>query len=134
MKKCRFLQNKHEIRLILFLLFCAVILLSACDVLLQSFQQTDSQSATLTAMVTPTSVPPTLDLKGNEVLEDLTIDSYEVVCISIIEDRIHGGVMEWAEDAPLLAYVAPANRYWGWFSGDAVVLDFAEDAKKPDDF
>ena len=126
-------MNRQIIFLII-LLILAGLILSACDVLLQSFQQTDSQSATLTAMVTPTSVPPTLDLKGNEVLEDLTPDSYEVVCISIIEDRIHGGVMEWAEDAPLLAYVAPANRYWGWFSGDAVVLDFAEDAKKPDDF
>ena len=126
-------MNRQIIFLIILLILAGVIL-SACDVLLQSFQQTDSQSATLTAMVTPTSVPPTLDLKGNEVLEEITPDSYEVVCISIIEDRIHGGVMEWAEDAPLLAYVAPANRYWGWFSGDAVVLDFAEDAKKPDDF
>ena len=126
-------MNRQIIFLIILLILAGVIL-SACDVLLQSFQQTDSQSATLTAMVTPTSVPPTLDLKGNEVLEEITPDSYEVVCISIIEDRIHGGVMEWADDAPLLAYVAPANRYWGWFSGDAVVLDFAEDAKKPDDF
>ena len=85
-------------------------------------------------MVTPTSVPPTLDLKGNQVLEMPTSEPYEVVCVSILEDRIHGGLMEWANDAPIFAYVAPANRYWGWFSGDAVVLDFSDEAKVPDEF
>ena len=73
-------MNRQIIFLIILLILAGVIL-SACDVLLQSFQQTDSQSATLTAMVTPTSIPPTLDLKGNEVLEEMTINSYEVVCI-----------------------------------------------------
>ena len=126
-------MNKQLI-ILLTLLLLAGITLSACDTLLQSFQQTDSQSATLTAMVTPTGIPPTLDLKGNEVLTELSLNSYEVVCVSTIEDRLHGGLMEWADDAPLLAYVAPANRYWGWFSGDAVVLNFADDAKVPDDF
>ncbi len=125
---------KRQIFLLIFLLICAAVILAACDTLLESFQQTDSQSATLTAMVTPTSIPPTLDLKGNEVLEPQAIGPYEVVCISIIEDRIHGGVMEWSDSAPLFAYVAPQNRYWGWFSGDAVVLNFADDAKVPDEF
>lgn len=124
---------KKQILILVFLLICAGIVLSACDTLLESFQQTDSQSATLTAMVTPTSIPPTLDLKGNEVLTDMTLEPYEVVCISIIEDRIHGGVMEWSDSEPLFAYVAPDNRYWGWFSGDAVVLNFADDAKVPDE-
>ena len=126
-------MNKQLIRLISLLLL-AGITLSACDVLLQSFQQTDTQSATLTAMVTPTVIPPTLDLKGNEVLTEVAPNVYEVVCVSTIEDRLHGGLMEWADDAPLFAYVAPANRYWGWFSGDAVVLNFDDDAKVPDDF
>ena len=126
-------MNKQIIVLFTLLLLAGIIL-SACDTLLESFQQTDRQSATLTAMVTPTSIPPTLDLKGNEVLTEVSPASYEVVCVSTIEDRLHGGLMEWADDAPLLAYVAPANRYWGWFSGDAVVLNFADDAKVPDDF
>ena len=125
---------KKRIFTLIFLLICAVVVLGACDTLLEGFQQVDSQSATLTAMVTPTSVPPTLDLKGNEVLVMETIEPYEVVCISILEDRIHGGIMEWADDAPIFAYVAPANRYWGWFSGDAVVLDFSDEAKVPDEF
>lgn len=125
---------KKRIFTLILLLICAVIVLGACDTLLEGFQQVDSQSATLTAMVTPTSVPPTLDLKGNEVLVMETIEPYEVVCISILEDRIHGGIMEWADDAPIFAYVAPANRYWGWFSGDAVVLDFSDEAKVPDEF
>ena len=120
--------------LLVFLLILAAAVLAACDTLLESFQQTDSQSATLTAMVTPTSMQPTLDLKGNEVLEMQAKGPYEVVCVSTIEDRIHGGLMEWADDAPILAYVAPSNRYWGWFSGDAVVLDFSDDAKVPDEF
>ena len=124
----------NKVILLIILILSAVLILAACDSLLESFQQTDSQSATLTAMVTPTSIPPTLDLKGNEVLEEYTPEFYEVVCISILEDRLHGGIMEWADDAPLFAYVAPSNRYWGWFSGDAVILNFADDAKMPDDF
>ena len=124
---------KKRIILLIFLLAAAVLVLAACDTLLESFQQTDSQSATLTAMVTPTSIPPTLDLKGNEVLTERTAEPYEVVCVSIIEDRIHGGLMEWSDSAPLFAYVAPANRYWGWFSGDAVVLNFDDNAKVPDE-
>lgn len=124
---------KKQLILLIFLLICAGIVLAACDTLLESFQQVDSQSATLTAMITPTNIPPTLDLKGNEVLEDITLEPYEVVCVSILEDRIHGGIMEWADDAPIFAYVAPANRYWGWFSGDAVLLDFSDDAKVPDE-
>ena len=119
--------------ILLILVICAIIVMAACDTLIESFQQTDSQSATLTAMVTPTSIPPTLDLKGNDVQEE-QLNSLEVVCISIIEDRLHGGIMEWSENAPLFAYVAPDNRYWGWFSGDAVILNFADDAKVPDEF
>ena len=111
------------------------VFMAACDVLLESFRQTDSQSATLTAMVTPTSMPPTLDLKGNEVIEPENLEPYQVVCISILEDRlVRSGIMEWSETEPLFAYVAPPNRYWGWFSGDAVVLNFADDAKVPDEF
>lgn len=125
---------KKKIFLLIFLLFCAGAALTACDLLVESFQQTDSQSATLTAMVTPTVIQPTLDLKGNEVLEQQAVGPYEVVCISIIEDRLNGGIMEWADDVPLLAYVAPENRYWGWFSGDAVILDFRDDRKVPDEY
>lgn len=124
---------KKKIVFLIILTICAITVLAACDTLLESFQQTDSQSATLTAMVTPTSIPPTLDLKGNEVREE-EADSISVVCISILEDRLHGGIMEWSESEPLFAYVAPENRYWGWFSGDAVVLNFADDAKVPDEF
>ena len=125
-------MKKRQFLLIL-LLVLASVLFAACDTLLQSVQQGDSQSATLTAMVSPTVVQPTLDLKGNEVLEMQAEGPYEVVCVSILEDRLHGGIMEWADDAPLLAYVAPENRYWGWFSGDTVVLNFADDAKVPDE-
>ena len=125
---------RQKIPLLIILLICAGVVLAACDSLMEGFQQVDSQSATLTAMVTPTSIPPTLDLKGNEVLEEITPEPYEVVCISILEDHIHGGIMEWADDVPLFAYVAPANRYWGWFSGDAVVLDFRDESKVPDEF
>lgn len=127
------MKNRQILSLII-LLCCAAVVLAACDTLLESFQQTDSQSATLTAMVTPTNVQPTLDLKGNQVDEEGVGEPYEVVCISIIEDRLHGGIMEWADDAPLFAYVAPENRYWGWFSGDAVVLNFSDDAKVPDEW
>ena len=125
---------KKRIIFLIILLFCAGAAMTACDSLIESFQQTDSQSATLTAMVTPTFIQPTLDLKGNEVLEPQAVGPYEVVCVSIIEDRLNGGIMEWADDAPMLAYVAPNNRYWGWFSGDAVILNFADDAKVPDEF
>ncbi len=126
-------MKKQKI-LLAFLLICAGLVMAACDTLLASFSTTDSQSATLTAMVTPTSPPPTLDLKGNEVLEDMSLNAYEVVAVSLLEDRLLNlGIMEWAADAPLFAYVAPENRYWGWFSGDAVVLNFAEDAKVPDE-
>ncbi len=127
-------MRKQTILLII-ILTGAVMIMAACDTLLESFQQTDSQSATLTAMVTPTSIPPTLDLKGNEVIEPPMIEPYTVVCVSIMEDRlVKSGIMEWSETEPLFAYVAPANRYWGWFSGDAVVLNFADDAKVPDEF
>lgn len=125
---------KKQLILLVILLVLAGIVLAACDTLLESFQQTDSQSATLTAMVTPTSIPPTLDLKGNRVEEAPSQEPYEVVCISILEDRLHGGVMEWSGSGDLFAYVAPQNRYWGWFSGDAVVLNFADDAKVPDEW
>ena len=126
-------MKKQKI-LLAFLLICAGLVMAACDTLLASFSTTDSQSATLTAMVTPTSPPPTLDLKGNEVLDDVELNVYEVVAVSLLEDRLLNlGIMEWAADAPLFAYVAPENRYWGWFSGDAVVLNCDEKAKVPDE-
>ncbi len=126
-------MNKKKI-LLAVLLICAGLVMAACDTLLASFTTTDSQSATLTAMITPTAPAPTLDLKGNEVIEDMELNSYEVVTVSLLEDRLLNlGLMEWAEDAPIFAYVAPENRYWGWFSGDAVVLDFDDDVKVPDE-
>ena len=126
-------MKKQKI-LLAFLLICAGLVMAACDTLLASFSTTDSQSATLTAMVTPTSPPPTLDLKGNEVLDDVELNVYEVVAVSLLEDRLLNlGIIEWGAVALLFAYVAPVNRYWGWFSGDAVVLNFDEKAKVPDE-
>ena len=116
-------------RFILLLLLSAV-LLSACSTLLASFQQTDTQAATLTAMISPTVIAPTLDLKGNEVLSARSCAPYQVVCVSLLEDKLNGGIMKWAEDAPMFAYTAPTNRYWAWFSGDAVILDFSEDVAR----
>lgn len=109
----------------------SIFLLAACSSLLTSFQQVDPQSATLTAMVTPTALIPTLDLKGNEVLIDEACEPYKVVCISILEDRPNGEIYGWADGANLLAYVAPENDYWAWFSGKAVVLDFSGDVLVP---
>ena len=112
-------------------LFAALFLLTACSSLLSSFQQADPQSATLTAMVTPSVPVPTLDLHGNEVLSYEACEPYSVVSISIMEDRPIGPIFAWADNADLFAYVAPENRYWAWFSGDAVVLDFSNDPLSP---
>lgn len=118
--------QKRRIFLIASLLFC-VLAAAACDTLMESFRTFDTQSATLTAMVSPTVMVPTLDLKGNEVIGQKSGAPYEVVCVSLLEDRPNGGIMNWSDSGTYFAYTAPTNRYWGWFSGDAVVLDLAED-------
>lgn len=114
----------------LILLGCIICLLAAgCDTLLASLSQPDATSATQTALATQPASAPTLDLKGNHVIESETCSApYEVICVSILEDHPNGGIMKWSDNAPLFAYVAPSNRYWAWFSGDGVVLDFSNDA------
>lgn len=110
--------------------FLILITIGACSIL-SGMQAVDSQSATLTALITPTAVQPTLDLKGNQVLEDQSCEVSSVASISTFDDAEDGGIFRWADDQDLFAYVAPETRYWGWFSGDAVVLSFEDDEKKP---
>lgn len=55
-----------------FALLAALICLlgTGCSVLIKEMMPIDPQSATLTALVTPTSIRPTLDKKGNDVIEE----------------------------------------------------------------
>lgn len=108
------------------LLLC--LFAAGCSTLIASLSQPDSFSATQTALATQPAAAPTLDLKGNKVVESSACEPYRVVCISILEDRPNGGIMAWADGSPKFSYVEPSNHYWAWFSGDAVVLDFSEDA------
>ncbi|NMA12266.1 MAG: hypothetical protein GX933_03645 [Chloroflexi bacterium] len=101
------------------------VLMPGCQ-LIADFQQVDPQSATLTALVTPTSVQPTPDLKGNQVIEDTSCIVYEGPSISTFAGALNGGTFGWAPNANLLAFVIPENRYWAWFSGDAMILNFDE--------
>ena len=107
-----------------------LIAIAACSVF-SVYQAVDPQNATLTALITPTSVEPTLDLKGNRVLEDQSCLITSQASISTFENAEDGGIFRWADDQNLFAFVAPENRYWGWFSGIAVVLDLRNDPKKP---
>lgn len=102
----------------------------ACSVI-EEMKPIDPQSATLTALVTPTSILPTLDLKGNEVIEELGCPVYVAPSITTFDDAIDGGIFQWAEHQDYFAYVTPENRYWAWFSGDAAVLSFEDDAYQP---
>ena len=106
-------------------IFLLSVVMSGCQ-LIADFQQVDPQSATHTALVTPTSVQPTPDLKGNQVIEDTSCVLFEGPSISTFDDAADGGTFGWAPNANLLAYVVPENRYWAWFSGDAMVLNFDE--------
>jgi Tol biopolymer transport system component len=110
--------------------FLLLLTIAACSIL-SGLQVVDSQSATLTALITPTVVQPTLDLKGNQVLEDQSCQVSSSASISTFDDAENGGIFRWADDQDLFAYVAPENRYWGWFSGDAVVLDFKNAGQEP---
>ena len=107
----------------------ALLALSGCSVVTE-MMPVDPQSATLTALVTPTSVQPTLDLKGNDVVGEQGCVIYAAPSITTFDDADDGGIFQWAEGQHRLAYVTPENRYWAWFSGDAAVLTIAED---PDD-
>ena len=115
------------------LLWTGLIVLSGCSVL-SGMMPVDPQSATLTALVTPTSVQPTLDLKGNEVVEEQGCIVYRGASITTFSDAIDGGTFQWADHQDYFAYVAPENRYWAWFSGDAAVLRFSEDRAEPETF
>ncbi len=124
-------RNKSRYTAVLWIFIGSLLLVlgAACSLILGS-QGVDSQSATLTALVTPTVVQPTLDLKGNEVLESQTCLVDEVVSVDTFTNARNGGIFGWAGNKDLFAYVAPENRYWAWFSGDAVVLDFSSGAQK----
>lgn len=100
-----------------------VVFVTGCQ-LIMDFQPIDPQSATLTALVTPTSVQPTPDLKGNAVIEDQSCEVFSGPSISTFANAEDGGIFGWASNSNRLAYVVPENRYWAWFSGDAEVLDF----------
>ncbi len=115
--------------------FYAVLLfimlsLPSCG-LIEGLQPVDPQSATLTALVTPTSVQPTPDLKGNVVLEGDACNVFSGPIISTFQNAEDGGIFSWADNVNKLAYVVPQNRYWAWFSGDAEVLDFEENLYIP---
>ncbi|HNY18450.1 MAG TPA: hypothetical protein PLQ28_00310 [Flexilinea sp.] len=117
--------------LVLFVIGCIFVFLFASCSILTGLQEVDPQSATLTALVTPTSVQPTLDLKGNKVLEDRSCLIFDSPSISTFADAEDGGIFAWAGNKNLLAFVVPENRYWAWFSGDAEIVDFEKDYKNP---
>ncbi len=123
------LPKIHSISIFSMLLLLSV--LTGCSTLMAQLQPIDPQSATLTAMITPTVVQPTLDLKGNAVLEDDSCLVASSASISTFDDAEDGGIFTWASAANIFAYVAPEGRYWGWFSGDAVVWDFSENEMEP---
>ena len=75
------------------LLWIGLIVLSGCSVL-SGMMPVDPQSATLTALVTPTSVQPTLDLKGNEVVEEQGCIVYRGASITTFSDAIDGGTFQ----------------------------------------
>ena len=116
--------------LLLFSLLAFILLFASCSVL-TGLQEVDPQSATLTALVTPTSVQPTLDLKGNIVLENQACEVFTSPSISTFDDAEDGGIFSWAENKNYLAFVIPENRYWAWFSGDVEIVDFESDADQP---
>ena len=127
------MQSKNKFRLVfgLLIVFGGLFSIVSCSVL-SGMQEVDPQSATLTALVTPTSVQPTLDLKGNEVLEEQSCQVFYSSCISTFSYAEDGGVFRWADNSNLLAYVVPENRYWAWFSGDAAIVNFESLSADPD--
>jgi hypothetical protein len=82
--------------LVLFVIGCIFVFLFASCSILTGLQEVDPQSATLTALVTPTSVQPTLDLKGNKVLEDRSCLIFDSPSISTFADAEDGGIFAWA--------------------------------------
>ncbi len=116
-----------------YLLYASLLLaaVTACSSILASLQPVDPQSATLTAMITPTVIQPTLDLKGNQVEDDQSCVVATGASISTFDDAEDGGIFMWADNRNMLAFVAPESRYWGWFSGDAIVWDFSENETEP---
>ena len=126
-------MKKKTIKNILLLTTGSLLVLfaiAACSIF-SVYQAVDPQAVTLTALITPTSVEPTLDLKGNRVLDDQSCLITSQASISTFDNIEDGGIFRWADDQNLFAFVAPENRYWGWFSGSAVVLDLKNDIKKP---
>lgn len=55
-----------------------------------------------------------------KVLEDAALQTYHP----------QGDLLAWAPSGPTLAYAAPADRYWGWYAGAAVVATLGETAEE----
>ncbi len=96
----------------LILIFSLALILSACS---------SNNNSADNADITPT---PTLAIvtKDNYSLEaDRTCDLVDL--IPIHSDKPQGTMIAWAPDGHHLAYVAPADRFWGWYEGDLVIYD-----------
>jgi hypothetical protein len=110
-------MKKKTIKSLLLLMVGSLLILiaiAACSVF-SVYQAVDPQNATLTALITPTSVEPTLDLKGNRVLEDQSCLITSLASISTFENAEDGGIFRWADDQNLFAFVARKIAIGGGF-------------------
>ena len=71
--------------------------------------------------LTPTAGPADVSGDGLEV-------AASPACLvadfsSIQTNQNQGDLLAWSPAEPLLAYIAPPGRSWGWYEGDLVILD-----------
>lgn len=69
---------------------------------------------------TPTPLPTTNPEEGLRVVVPTACQAGSFPAIQVDDES--GDMIAWSPDGEILAYVAPENQQWGWFSGDLTLL------------
>lgn len=97
-------------RLFLFIL-SAMVILAGCSVLGPERGVAES---------TPTALPTTNPEEGLRVTVSTACEVRALPTIHV--DEMSGDMLAWSPDGEILAYVAPASRDWGWYSGNLTLI------------
>lgn len=92
-------------------LFGILLILGGCSVL---GPEKEIQEAT------PTPLPTTNPEEGLRVVVPTACQVRSIPTIHV--DEVAGDMIAWSPDGDTLAYIAPENKEWGWYSGDLTLL------------
>lgn len=99
-----------KLRLFLFVL-SALVILAGCSVLGPERGVAES---------TPTALPTTNPEEGLRVTVSTACEVRALPTIHV--DELSGDMLAWSPDGEILAYIAPASRDWGWYSGNLTLI------------